>query len=38
MYAIRLNNVALGWRRESAEAIVHGLNGQFEQGSMTALV
>lgn len=38
MYAIRLNDVYLGWRNESRDYILHGITGQFEQGSMTALV
>ncbi len=38
MYAIRLDNVALGWRRETQDHILQGITGQFDQGSMTALV
>lgn len=38
MYAIRLNDVNLGWRNESRDYILKHITGQFEQGSMTALV
>lgn len=38
MYAIRLDDVYLGWRSEAKDYILSAISGQFELGSLTALV